>query len=181
MSMAHAGFVRILCCGFLLAVGSAPAQAAECSATPSPGVNWKRCSLVDQSFPGADLTGANLSDGRFLRTDFSAAKLVGVNATGAKFVSAVLAKADLGHANLQDADLTGADLSQANLSGVDFSRAVLFNAVLRNAVLTGAKLDSADLTNADFSGALWVDGKRRCGAGSLGTCGNGPVETPGGS
>jgi hypothetical protein len=31
-------------------------------------------------------------------------------------------------------------------------------------------MTGADLLNADLSGALWIDGKRRCGAGSIGQC-----------
>lgn len=174
----NASKLRRLIIGLFAMMLANPVHAADCSSPAAPGINWKRCSLADQTLSGVNLAGATLSDGRFLRTDFSGANLSGADASDAKFISSKLAGANLTRANLQNADLTSADLSRANLTGADLSRATLFGTNFRHANLTGAKLDSADIENADFSGATWTDGKRLCGAGSIGICAKGMPPAP---
>ena len=49
-------------------------------------------------------------------------------------------------------------------------RAKLFRASLRGADLSDAQIRGADLLGADLSQALWIDGRHRCGEGSLGQC-----------
>ena len=53
--------------------------------------------------------------------------------------------------------------------GANLSRARLFRANLRGVNFTNARMRGADLLEADLSGALWIDGKRRCAEGSRGS------------
>ncbi len=74
---------------------------------------------------------------------------------------------DLSYAPLSEANLAGANLSGANLSAANLSNAVLSSANLTSANLSGAILAGADISYAVFeranlSGAIWVDGTKRC-------------------
>ena len=132
---------------------------ADCSASPTPGVNWSYCNLSGLRTERADLLGASVRN-------------------------ALLEAAQLAHARLVGADLEFSSLNLINLRSADLSRANLRGAGLRNSDLRGAKLVGANLSYADLSGALlagsdlrgarldhavWID-ERRCGAGSLGVC-----------
>ena len=50
---------------------------ADCSDFAAPGVYWRRCLQDGQDLRGVDLSGANLADASFKRTDLSGADLVG--------------------------------------------------------------------------------------------------------
>src|SRR5262245_27582574 len=95
------------------------AAAADCTAAPEPGVDWRRCVQDRQVLAGVDLTGATLRDGSFKRTDLGGAVLADVDARGAKLLSATMTGARLDGADLARADLTRADLSRASLKKVN--------------------------------------------------------------
>lgn len=143
---------------------------AGCTDPASPGVNWRRCYHDGRDLTAVDLTGAQLRDATFQRSQLDRGNLSGVDGFRAKFISASMSSVDLEGARLFEADLTKADLSGASLRGADLRNAKLVNAVLREADLSGARLAGADLRNADLSGATWVNGTRICAEGSLGQC-----------
>ncbi len=152
-----------------LLTGGGPAL-AECADVAAPGVQWRRCLQSGQDLRGVDLTGANLRDASFGRSDLSDAILVDVDARRAKFISSVLRNVRLDGANLVRADLTNADLTGASLVGVDLTMARMFRADLSRADLTGARLASTDLLKAILAGATWIDGKTVCAEDSVGQC-----------
>lgn len=162
-------FVLAVLAGALAPVPAA-AQGPDCTAAAAPGVVWRRCTLEERPFTGVDLTGADLREARFFRSDLSHATLAGADARRARFVSANLVDTDLSHAKLQEADFTNADLSGAVLAGADLSRARLYNTNLRGADLTGARLERTDIQKADLSGAIWLDGEHICREDSIGQC-----------
>ncbi|GIK81506.1 MAG: hypothetical protein BroJett024_26110 [Alphaproteobacteria bacterium] len=153
----------------LLLLGAAPAH-ASCSDPAGPGVDWRRCLLDRRDFQRADLTGAVLRDASLQRTDLSGAKLVEIEGTDARFVSAKLTGADLSRSNFRSADFSRADLQGATLKETDLRRSRFFNANLQGADLTGANLADVDFTGAQLTGATWIDGARVCGEGSIGVC-----------
>jgi hypothetical protein len=145
---------------------------------------WRRENMgIIPDLSAADLSGANLSDVYFWRTDLDSVNLSGANLLRATFAEAILRgstliKADLREVTLIDSNLIGANLSQvdlggaelagtnfrganlihANLSetdlgGVDFSEADLREASLINAQLSGTNLTRANLDEANFQGA----------------------------
>lgn len=144
--------------------------AAQCTAAPAPGVDWRRCLLDRRDLKGVDLTGAVLRDANLQRADLTGAVLREVEAVDSRFNSALMANADLTRANLRNADLTRADLKGAKLKDADLRQARLFRADLRNADLTGAELTGADLSGTELAGATWTDGTRICGPRSVGLC-----------
>ena len=154
------------CLGVLAAIS---AQAA-CTDVAAPKVDWRRCTLDGGDYAKSKLNGAELRDASFNLANLAGADLSEGDAYHAKFLSTNLQGARLDRANLSEADFTRADLTGASLVKADLRRAHFFRANLRNADLTGAQMTGADLLNADLSGALWIDGKRRCGAGSIGQC-----------
>jgi len=154
----------------MAALFAASAAEAACNDAAAPGVDWRRCVHDGADYVRQELRGALLRDASFAFANLSGAGLERVEAYHAKFINANLAGAKLEGANLGEADFTRADLRGASLRGADLSRAHFFRAVLRDADLTGAHLAGADLANADLGGALWIDGKRRCAADSLGQC-----------
>ena len=91
---------------------------ADCSDFAAPGVNWRRCLQDGQDLRGVDLSGANLDDASFKRTDLSGADLVGRWTPEAKFVSATMRR------RRWQARLIRADLTKADLSGAFCSRLI---------------------------------------------------------
>jgi uncharacterized protein YjbI with pentapeptide repeats len=153
--------------GALLLAG--PALGA-CADSPAPGVEWRRCLLDGIDLSGRDLTGATMRDTSFARASMVGAKLIGVDASDARFSFADLSNADLTGATLRNVDLTRAVLAGAVLNGVDLRRATLFRADLRGADLTGAELAGTNLSGAQLGGARWLDGQKICSAASIGSC-----------
>jgi hypothetical protein len=148
--------------GFLL---SYPAQHAEsdttsdCSARPTPGVNWNNCDLSGMQSAGADLLGARMRN----------ARLDGAQLRQARLAGADLRYASLDLSNLEAADLSGANLRGVALRGSDLRYAKLVEANLSYANLSGARLEGADLRGAILDHSIWVD-RHACTAGSVGVC-----------
>ena len=85
------------------------------------------------NFPGADLSGRDLSECNFVSAQFAGARL---------------RRATLRAVNFQGCDLQGSDLSGADCEVGRFSDAKLMGALLRR-----ASLRNGDFTRADFAGA----------------------------
>jgi hypothetical protein len=138
----------------------APEQAdVNCSAPAAPGVNWSYCHKEAARLAGVDLSGAVLANARLTAADLQGALLVAADLRYANLSATRLDAARLG-----GADLTGAVLISASLSGTD----------LRGADLSFANLEGANVAGADLSGArlhktIWTDG-RLCAPGSVGIC-----------
>lgn len=156
--------------GFLLLFLPVPPAAAGCADAPRPGVEWRRCLVDGVDLANIDLSGAEIRDSSFKRTNLEGAVLARVDGRRAKFVSARLVGADLSGANLVEADFTNADLTGAKLVDADLRGARFFRAILRQADLSGARVDRADFLYADLGGARWVDGRTLCAEGSIGRC-----------
>ena len=166
------GWTRAALSGGVLAgvwLAAAPAMAA-CTDPAAPGVDWQRCYFEERNLSEANLTGANLRDARFHRSNLTGAVLADVDAFHAKFNTAKLRRATFDGARLTEVDFSKADLTDASLKNADLRRARLFRTILRGADLTGAQLRGADLTRADLSGALWINGTTICAEGSIGQC-----------
>src|SRR3546814_14362172 len=78
---------------------------------PAAGVDWSEC--VKRRLV---LRGRDLSNGTFLRTDFSRSDLADARLSGAD-----LTEADFEHARLAGADLSGATLTKAHGGRADFT------------------------------------------------------------
>ncbi|WP_270937962.1 pentapeptide repeat-containing protein [Falsiroseomonas oryzae] len=163
-------FPRHLPALVLLTILVAQPALAACTDPPAPEVVWRRCLLDGRDLSGADLSRAHLRDASFQRGRLGGTRLVGADATDARFVSADLTGADMTEATLREADFTRATLRGAKLMRTDMRRARLFRADLTGADLTGAELGGADLSGATLDGARWTDGQRVCAVGSVGTC-----------
>ena len=163
-------YLLALAAGLAVVTGAAGPVLAGCTDPPSPGVNWQRCIFDGQDISQADLSGARLRDGSFFRATLSGSNLTNISAFKVKFVNAVMRDVKLDGAALSEADFTKADLTGASLKGADLRRVRFFDAVLRQADLSEARLTGADFTRADLTGAIWTDGKRVCGEGSIGRC-----------
>ncbi len=132
------------------------------TAGPHGNAQWQ---LIDGYLigPGADLTGASLTDSNLNNTD-----LVGANLTNAQLYGVHLANADLYNATLtgvQSGDITGTPLhlptnwqlttngyligSSANLINADLSNVDLNNADLSNATLT--RVRSGGITGVPYA------------------------------
>ncbi|WP_367595354.1 pentapeptide repeat-containing protein [Teichococcus deserti] len=148
---------------------AAPAGAA-CNDPAAAKVDWRRCLQDGQDFSSADLSGAVLRDASFARGRLVGANLSGAEAPDARFTSADAEGADFSRAVLRGADFTRTRLVGARFHGADLRNARFFRADLSGAELTGALLAGSDLSTATLDGALWVDGQKRCAAGSLGAC-----------
>jgi uncharacterized protein YjbI with pentapeptide repeats len=107
---------------------------------------------AQQSMPGIDLHGEDLSGFNLSGKDLSGADLAGANLAGASLIGTNLARADL-----SDANLTGAEMKKTSLAGARLDRAQMEGARAEQADLTGARLPEADLTDARLGGALLQD------------------------
>ena len=107
-----------------------------------------------QNFSGRDLDCGTFDLADLRRTDFSAARMIGVILLGARLQGASLRQAQLQGAYLNAAELQGADLGFAELQGADLGHFRLLSATqLQGAVLYGAQLQGADLGDAQLQGA----------------------------
>jgi hypothetical protein len=107
--------------------------------------------LFEASFPGADLSGANLS-----RADLRGAHFAKADLRSAVLDGADLYRSVLWRVNLSDATLVGADLSSSNLNGAILSRADLRNVNLRFARLAAVDVSSARLSGCSVYGcSIW--------------------------
>lgn len=143
---------------------------AGCGDPPGPGVDWRNCNLSRQEMQGADLSKSTLWQTSLNRSILTGADLSGADANRSMFLEAKMAGAILDGGRFTYADFSRADLSGASLKGANLSRARFHNAILREADFTGADIRDADFFRADLSGALWIDGTRRCGEDSIGAC-----------
>jgi uncharacterized protein YjbI with pentapeptide repeats len=129
------------------------------------GANLSGANLFGAFFDKTNLSGANLSGANLFGVDFSLSNVTGVNLSGVNLSATNLLKANLSGANLSGAKLAGVTLFEVNLSGANLS-----GANLSGADLSGVNFSGANLSGAIFSNAIWVDGRRICAAGSIGTC-----------
>ena len=174
------------CAGLAAAVAAALfvippgiASAADCSASPAPGVNWTECVKKLIILSGSDLNGATLFDVDFTSTDLRntnlmaadlekatlvRASLAGSNAEGAKFDRIEAYRTNFSGMRAQGATFASAEMQRSNftdavLVDVDFTKAELGRADFTGADITGTKfalsnLARADLSKAKFSGPI---------------------------
>lgn len=143
---------------------------AACTDSARPNANWERCYMVQRNLAATDLSGAQLRDTRFNRSNLDGSNLSAVDAHRAKFISASMKNVIFDNAHLTESDFTKANLQGASFVRADLRRTRLFRANLRGANFTGARLTAADFLKADLSGATWIDGKTVCAEGSIGQC-----------
>ena len=116
------------------------------------GANLSWAKLLRTNLTGADLSKADLSGANLFEAHLSWAKLLRTNLSGSN-----LFESNLSVAHLSWANLSGANLSGANLTGADLTGANLTGANLSGANLSGANLSWANLSRADLSRALNID------------------------
>lgn len=118
-------------------------------------------------FVRCDFTGARVSlriggrltmeDCIFREADLHDVYLRGLRFAGADFRGANFAGADLEECDFTGADLSGADFRTAKLQNAVFAKADLRNAKLHGTILAGAKFAGALLDGADFADANTTD------------------------
>lgn len=109
----------------------------------TPGASFVKADLREATcdgsdFTGLDLSGANLSNGSFVRCNFQ----------GAKLIQAFLRNARIQYCNLKTADLSGAFGDSTSRDGA----AKFFRSYMVNANLSDAQLNFADLEEVHFYG-----------------------------
>ncbi len=170
----HGGIIwyvfRSLVAGMVVLLGGGGTATAACTDPAAPEVQWLRCYLDGRPLTGVDLKRANIRESSFQRSDLSGASLGQVNGYRSKMISTRLTEASLEGASFIEADFTRADLTRASLKNTDLRRARFYRAILHEADLTGARLEGADLLDADLTGTTWTNGRRVCGANSIGQC-----------
>lgn len=135
-------------CEFLAQWGALDLSSAQLAGcfTQMAGKDFSGARMV-----GVDLSGAVLDGARFVKADLSQALLSNVSAKKADFSDATLFGAQLNGANLEGASLYHAFLAN-NTGGNISNSASLQRAHLKNANLAFAELSGVNLTNANFYG-----------------------------
>lgn len=105
-----------------------------------------------RDFGDCELSGLNLSGGKWRGCNFYQARLSNVN-----FQNADLKDANFGHARLTQANLKNANLENAYLSTANLEKADLRGANLQGAYLTRANLRGANLCGANLRGCTVGD------------------------
>lgn len=136
-----------------LVLSSAAASAADCRASPEPGLDWSACNRSNIMLPGANLEKANLTGADFSLSDLGGAVLAGANAEGAKLARTSLASAIADGANFMQIEGYRTNFSGMTAKGASFKGAELQRSNFTNAVVTGASFEKAELGRADFTGA----------------------------
>lgn len=152
-----------------------PAFAANCQASPSPGVDWQDCQKRSLVLKGLDLTGARFEKADLGSTDFRDTTLKSADFTKSYLVRAAFdhatapgadfekvlgyrtsfVGADLGGANFTGAEMQRADFSSANLVNVSFAKSELGRADFAGANITGTDFTHANLARTDFRKAVF--------------------------
>ncbi len=101
----------------------------------------ERLNLSNCLFEGLDLSGWNLRNINFDKSDFRSVKLDGADLSECSASNAFFQGSSLSGANLQNAFLHSADFRYCNLSGADISGADIFAAALHGANLDGIIAD----------------------------------------
>lgn len=171
------------------ALGGAEGEGTDMRSADLSGADLGHSFLDDLNLANANLEGTDLADaewdgvrsGGIVGTPINAEPrwrlyhgfLIGRDAylEGAPLSGAPLAGVDLSGVQLSGAALDGAILSGADLSYASLGRANLTDALLIGSNLSSALLDAETIfTGADLSGAIWLDGLKVCGPGSIGIC-----------
>lgn len=131
-----------------------------------------QATLANVNMGGADLLGAEFTDGVYIEVRFDRAVMRDVRVSGAAMIGASFQDADLRQAQFTNTDLSGANAAGANMNGarlsgvvftgadlarVDLTDTTLVGAAFTNADLTGANFTNADMTNVVFTGANLTD------------------------
>jgi len=139
--------VSILVClllGIGLYIGSPDAiPDPNCTAKAGPGVNWRNCRLDAVRSESANLEGAILNS-----TTMRMAHLSGSIFNLADLQYADLSGSDLSYTEFSDAKMKGINLQNADLTYADLSNSDLSYANLKNSKLGGAKIGGARLDKA---------------------------------
>lgn len=179
MGQAFAAFEKsVLCCSVALAVffgfsTDIVFASNDCTASPSPGINWQNCDktrlmLSDSDLSGADLSGgdftstdlgnSNLTDAKLEKATFVRASLVGSTAKGAQFsrIEAYrtnFSSMDAPGANFQNAELQRSNFKKAKLAKADFTKADMGRSQFDGADVSGVRFSLANVSRTDFRGA----------------------------
>jgi uncharacterized protein YjbI with pentapeptide repeats len=152
-----------------------PALAANCEASPAPGVDWRECRKRNLMIDASDLSGAILEGADFSSSDLRKSKLDATNFSKAGLARAMLdgssardsnfekalgyrtsfVGTDLGGARFAKSEMQRADFTNAVLKGADFEKSELGRVILTGADINDAKFGFANLARADFRGAVF--------------------------
>jgi Pentapeptide repeats (8 copies) len=149
----HWAVVQVFCARLRAMIPASETQAVSLEAQTMLTLLGRRRVEYDQEgefldLTGAQLRGANLTEGHFEKTRFDAGQLM-----EAVFRRAILRSATFRGTNLEGAYLREAELTDADLTGATLCEASLRDANLNGADLFGANLRNTSLLGADLSGA----------------------------
>ena len=133
-------------------LSSGTAQAADCSASAAPGVDWTGCDKEIIIMSGSDLSGATL-----VETDFTSTDLRDSNLLAANFEKATLVRASLARSKADGAKFDRIEAYRTNFSELMASGATFASAEIQRSNFTGAKLDNVDFTKAELGRADFAD------------------------
>ncbi|MBH8553371.1 pentapeptide repeat-containing protein [Nostocaceae cyanobacterium CENA357] len=127
------------------------------------GADLSNAKFIGVNLSGADLSNAKLKDAKFIRSVYTETTKFpdGYYPKGAYLIKpgVSLISKNLQSVNLNNANLHGVNLTDANLAG-----AILTDADLTNAQLKGANLENANLENAKVSDEQLNAAKNLCNA-----------------
>ena len=109
-------------------------------------------SMYHNSFSGADLSNAEISNMTIAYSDMIGATLTDAVFNGNSMLVTDFTGADADGADFSDSDLTGSYFNGATFTDVNFSNATIADCDFSDADLTGA-----DFTNADISDDSWAN------------------------
>lgn len=130
-----------------------PAEAADCSSSPEPGIDWSSCNRRNLAISGANLERAHLGEADLSSTDLRSSTLTGANLEKARLVRASLAGASADQAVFDRVEGYRTNFSGTSANSASFQSAELQRADFTDAVLTGADFQKAELGRAKFKGA----------------------------
>jgi len=129
------------------------AQADDCRAAPTPGIDWQGCDKKLLMLGGSDLGDAKLMGADFTTTDLKDANLLGANLEKAKLVRATLAGSSAKGVRFARVEAYRTDFSGISADGASFESAELQRSNFANAKLSKVDFTKADLGRSQFDGA----------------------------
>lgn len=129
------------------------AVAANCSASPAPGVDWQDCRKRNLILEGSDFSSANLSDADFSSSDLRDTKLEKTDLSKAALARAMFDSSAAGGANFEKALGYRTSFKNTMLADAKFTKAEMQRSDFTGATLTGADFGSSELGRANFADA----------------------------
>ena len=123
----------------------------DCSAEPSPRINFSGCNLTDLDFSKADLAFADLSSTYIENVNFNDSRLTNVDFSNSKISESNFENANLVNVNLDNTEIHDSNFENAELRYSSFMNSKIHDSNFEKTIIRGSNFENIVIKNANFS------------------------------